>query len=130
MTDLPASFPSDLRDLAREAVFGGLAQLAWQYPTILEVVAALASTEYAILGGDVLHDEAGKLNHFHGDMYCGNWYLHWEPAERSWEAYVVESASVTVRYIEAYVQRNGTSYWYAPTFADKAAYEELLERRS
>ena len=62
-----------LIQLARENPSG---ELAWQYPIVLEVVAALAERECVILGGDVMHDVGeGQLGYYHGDLYCGNWYL-------------------------------------------------------
>jgi hypothetical protein len=67
---------------------------------------ALADRGYAVLGGEVFHDEGGKLDYMDGDMYCGNWHLDWKPNEQPWAEYLAESVAVTKRYIEAFVQRN------------------------
>lgn len=125
MRRIPASYPPELLDSARENQSG---ELAWQYPTILEVVAALAAQGFAILGGDVMYVEDGRLDYFHDGIYCGNWYLDWRPGEQSWQAYVAESVSVTVRYIEEYVRRNSEAYWYVPVAADEQTCATLDRR--
>lgn len=114
---LPQGFPSQLTALAREKLCG---ELAWQYPTILEIVAALAARENAILGGDVMHDVEGW-----GLDYCyDNWSLDWK-GEGAWGGYVAESVAVAARYIEAYVRRNGGDYWFVPVFTDEEGYLAL-----
>jgi hypothetical protein len=127
MKGTPAGFTPQLLMLARKNISG---ELAWQYPTILEVVAALAAQGYAILGGDVMHDERGQLDYYHGDVYCGNWYLDWKPDEWSWPEYIVKSVSITTHYIEDYVQRNDGSFWYVPVFADEEEHVHLRQRSS
>ena len=100
-------------------------ELAWQYPTILEVVAALAARGDAILGGDVMYDVKGRgLDYYHDGVYCGNWGLDWK-GKGAWADYVAESVAVTVRYIEAYVQRNSDEYWFVPVFTDEEGYLAL-----
>lgn len=92
-------------------------ELAWRYPAVLEVVAALAARGYAILGGDVMYaEEDAPLGYYHGQVYCGNWYRNWNQPEESWADYVAASVAVTQRYIDAYVQRNGDAYWFVPSF--------------
>lgn len=118
--------PPDLLNLARENPCG---ELAWQHPTILKVASALAAQGHAILGGDVMHDEDGKLDYFRESLYFGNWYRNWRPEAESWAEFVAESLAVTARYIEAYVQRNDDSYWYVPVFATEGAVSNILARR-
>ena len=101
---------------------------AWQVPTIVEVGRALAGRGDAILGGDVIHDDGGKLDYYRGGMYCGNWYLDWKPSELSWVGYGAESVSVTVRYIEAYVRRTDCSFWFVPGCAAQETVVELAQR--
>ncbi|HEX6799818.1 MAG TPA: Imm40 family immunity protein [Ktedonobacterales bacterium] len=112
--DVPPGIPPQLLDAGCETISG---ELAWQYPAILEVVAAAAVRGYTALGGEVFHDEGGRLDYMRGDMYCGNWHLDMKPDEQSWAEYLAESVAVTKRYIEAFVRRNDASLWYAPTFA-------------
>ncbi len=62
-------------------------ELAWQYPLVLEVVAALVEQGYAVLGGDVMHEAGEKLEYFREETYCGNWFFTWKDGEL-WAAYV------------------------------------------
>lgn len=122
---LPEDFPPRLIALAR-GLKDPSSDLAWQYPTILEVVTALAARGDAILGGDVMHDVEGwGLDYYHDGVYCGSWSLDWK-GEGAWADYVTESVAVTVRYIEAYVQRNGGDYWFVPVLTDEEGYAALL----
>jgi hypothetical protein len=126
MKSISGAIPPRLIQLARE---NSSSELAWQYPTVLEVVAALAEREYAILGGDVMHDvRGGQLDYYHGNVYCGNWYLDWK-REAPWAEYVLESVAVTVRYIEAYVRRNGNDSWFVPNYTDEEGYVALHARK-
>jgi hypothetical protein len=120
-------FPPRLIELAHKNPSG---ELAWQYPTILQVVATLAAQGDAILGGDVMYDAGeGTLDYYHNGMYCGNWHLNWE-GEWSWAEYVAESVAVTIRYVETYVLRNDGNYWFVPVFADEERYAALQAHKA
>ena len=127
MKDMPSTFPPQFLKIARETPCGS--ERAWQHPVVLDVVAVLATEGNVILGGDVMHDEAGNLSYYSwfdgAYLYCGSWHIDFKPDEQSWAEYVAESAAVTVRYIEAYVQRNGGSFWYVLVFADEERYVAL-----
>lgn len=100
-------------------------ELAWRYPAVLEVGAALAACGFAILGGGVMHaDKGGKLDYYRGEMNCGNWFLDRQP-EDSWADYVAASVNRTQRYIKAYVRRNGDTFWFVLTFADEQEFARL-----
>ena len=102
--------------------------VAWRYPAILVLVMALATGQYAILGGDVLYEaEDGTLAHWHEAMYGGNWYLN-RTSDQSWADYVARSHLTTQDYIKAYVRRNGDASWFAPSFIDEQGFA-LLPRR-
>jgi hypothetical protein len=116
------------RRLIPPARIGPSGQVAWRYPAILEVVTALATGQYAMLGGDVLYEaEDGTLTHWHEGMYGGNWYLN-RTRDQSWADYVAQSRQATQDYIEAYVRRNSDASWFAPCFIDEQGFA-LLPRR-
>jgi len=116
------TFPQRLIRQARKDSSG---QLAWRSPAVFKVIEAIGANECAILGGDVLYaDEDGTLDHWQGDIYCGNWYLNRRTGE-SWSDYVAQSLIVTRDYIEAYVQMNGDAYWFLPVFVDEHGYMAL-----
>lgn len=124
---LPADFPSHLRETARALVFEDhITNLAWQYPSILEVGTEFAKRGYAILGGDVMHDNGRELDYYDGEVYCGNWYLN-KAQDESWADYVAHSLVVTIQYIEAYVKRNGVEYWYTLGTADEERHKENVQ---
>jgi Immunity protein 40 len=124
VNSMPEDFPPQLIALAR-GLNDPSSELAWQYPTILEVVAALAARGDAILGGDVMYDVEGW-----GLDYCyDNWSLDWK-GEGAWADYVAESVAVAARYIEAYVQRNGGDYWFVPVFTDEEGHAALRARKA
>jgi hypothetical protein len=98
---------------------------AWFYPAVLEVIAALGANGCAILGGDVLHaGEDGTLDHYHGDIYCGNWYID-SKEEKPWADYIAQGLAVTRDYMETYVRMNGDAYWFLPVFVDEQGYTAL-----
>jgi hypothetical protein len=118
----PSVVPHRLLQQARTDPSG---QLAWRYPAILEVVGALATGQYAILGGDVLYEaKDGTLDHWRDGMYGGNWYLDWK-GDQSWAHYVAQSRLTAQDYIRAYVRHNGDASWFAPTFIDEQEYALL-----
>ena len=122
MSRMPDDFPLQLIGLARE---NQSHELAWQYPTVLEVVAAMNERGYAILGGDVMREGRQGLDYYTDDnVYLGNWYRDWK-REGAWAQYVKESVAATVRYIEDYVNMNGSAFWFVPIFADEEAYANL-----
>jgi hypothetical protein len=119
---LPEGLSPELVAQARENPSG---ELAWRHPTILEVVASLATHRNAILGGDVMHaGEDGTLDYYSDGIYCGNWYLNPRP-EWSWADYVAESVAVTRAYIEAYIHKNGDAWWFVLVFRDEAGFAKL-----
>jgi len=116
-------------ELIAQACENPYGELAWRYPAVLDVVAAMVAHGYAVLGGDVMYaDEDEPLDYFHGEMYCGNWYRDWKQPEESWADYIAACVAVTKRYIDAYVQRNGDAYWFVPTFTHEQGYQALLSR--
>jgi hypothetical protein len=124
---LPENFPSHLREIARPIlVEDRITDFAWQYPAILEVSTEFARRGYAILGGDVMHDNGHELDYYDGKVYCGNWYLN-EAQDESWADYVPHSLLVTAKYIEAYVKMNGVAYWYTLVLADEDRHKEIVE---
>ncbi len=63
---MPEGIPPRLIAQARENPSG---ELAWRYPTVLEVVAALAARGHAMLGGHVMHEvEGGTLDYYHDNV--------------------------------------------------------------
>lgn len=103
-------------------------QPAWRYPAILELVDALATGEYAILGGDVLYEaKDGALDHSQEGMYGGNWYLN-RTHDQPWTDYVAQSRLTAQEYIEAYVRRNSRpsgASWFAPVWIDEQGFARL-----
>jgi hypothetical protein len=105
-------------------------RLAWRSPVVLEVIEAIAANGRAILGGDVLYaGEDGTLDHWQGDIYCGNWYLN-KRTDDSWADYVAQSLTVTRGYIEAYARMNGDAYWFLPVFVNEQEYSALPHSRA
>jgi hypothetical protein len=117
MRSMPEGVSAELLAQARENPYG---ELAWRYPAVLEVVAALAAHGYVILGGEVMYAvEGAPLDYYHGEKYCGNWYRDWKKTDELWADYVAASVAVTKHYIEAYVQRNDEGYWFVPSFTQE-----------
>jgi hypothetical protein len=125
MKGAPKGLSLQLVGLARQNASG---ELAWQFPAVLDVVASVSAQGCAILGGDVMHEGEGQLDYYHGDVYCGSWYLDRKPNEQSWAEYIVESVQVTGRYIEAYVRRNGGTFFYVLVIADEDEYATFPRR--
>jgi hypothetical protein len=124
---MPEDIPQGLISQARKDSSG---QLAWLYPVVLEVVAALGTDGCAILGGDVMYPRAeGTLGHYHGEVYCGNWYIDLKE-EESWADFVAKGLAVTRDYIETYVRMNGDAYWFLPVFVDEQGYAALPRSRT
>jgi hypothetical protein len=119
---IPESIPQRLILQARKDTSG---QLAWRYPAVLEAIMALAEDGYAILGGDVLYpSEDETLDHWRGEVYCGNWYANREEDE-SWADYIARSHAVTQDYIEANVWMNGDASWFSPVFLDEQGFAKV-----
>jgi hypothetical protein len=107
---LPASFPQNLLESAVPLKSMGLSDLAWKRNDAIQVVDALAECGYAILGGDVLVERAGRLTHTYD-----SWFVNREEAA-TWRQFVLESKNRAISYISRYSETNGDDYYYVLVF--------------
>ncbi len=115
LDDLPIDIPDYLKNAAYDLRPQGIGELAWLYPTVLDVIGILAAHGLAILGGDVYRQGKQSLVNT-GD----NWYV---PANSGmpWDVYVREAAQRAISYIETYDSRHGPGFWFSLVFAHNPA---------
>jgi hypothetical protein len=100
----------------------GIEEIAWTYPTIVEVIKVIAELNHVILGGEV---------YYHNGRRIRMTYDHWSVEHRGtgsapteWAQYVQYSVELATNYIEQYRARNGDAFWYTVNACDEADYNE------
>lgn len=104
MSDL--SFLHELPGIISLADFG-ISDCAFAYEDIEQVLDKLCENKFVILGGDVYHQEQGRLKST-GD----SWYYDCKSIVPTQEE-VKESRDKALSYINNYYELNGTEYIYS-----------------
>jgi immunity protein 40 of polymorphic toxin system len=92
----------------------GCDELAWSKADALAVLACLASSEVAALGGDVLRRSNGRAAHTYDNWYCER------GSGEAWRTYVERSLQVAEDYLRGYPDPEDGSILYALTVSNGA----------
>jgi hypothetical protein len=100
------TLPENLIREARDLRHIGIAEFAWEYDFILDVMRILNENDYVILGGDVYKiDEESEIISSTGD----NWYFNKSHSEHD----VIEGYKEAKEYVSNYEHRNGNCFCYS-----------------
>lgn len=88
--------PEGIKQLAKSLQDVGLNEVAWPLGQVTKVIAALNSGEFAILGGDLYTERAGRLTSMGDSWHCDR------RKDEPREAYRQRSLQQALAYVMAY----------------------------
>jgi len=117
-TDILTQLPESLADAAIVNQPDGCDHVAWRRAHVLEVLRHLASSDVAVLGGDVLLRDTRGFRHTYDNWSCDH------QVGEGWSDYAVRSRHEAEGYVVRYPE--GGDVAYVLVFREKPSARDLL----